>query len=211
MTTNNVENTNETEPQPQAIPDEELQRLIQVLLDNGMKALRFKFENDEVDGQVMMHELYGPIFVFKLEVKDGNNLVCGFFMRELLNVFQNNEDPALWMASFFLDLMDRGGDQLLPSPPQNEELAKAVIDSYLVPTCAKVIREEFPDEQVYVDLDFNEEHGPVLEAGFPSISDGNNICAMPIHIIMAHYLLNRDFAEPIIQGLYRIREEHGLE
>ncbi|AZN41856.1 hypothetical protein [Paenibacillus albus] len=208
MTTNNVDNTNEMEQQ--AIPEEELQRLIQALLDNGLKALRFKFEEEDVDGQVMMHEVYGPIFVYKVEQKEGSTNVCGFFMRELLNVFQTNDDPSLWMTSFFLDLMDKGGDHLLPTPPLNEEQAKAVIDVYLVPTCAKAIREEFPDEQVYVDLDLNEEHGPVLEAGFPAISDGNNICALPLHMLMAHFLLNRDPAEPIIQGLYRIREEHGL-
>ncbi|SEM88536.1 hypothetical protein [Paenibacillus sp. OV219] len=209
MTTNNVDNTNETELP--AIPEEELKQLIQALLDNGLKALRFKFEEDGVDGQVMMHEVYGPLFVFKVERLNGRNVVCGFFMRELLNIFQNNDDPSLWMASFFLDLLDKGGDQLLPSPPQTEDEAKGIIDHYLVPYCAKAIREEFPDEQVYVDLDLNEQHGAVLEAGFPTISDGNNICALPLHILMAHHLLNRDPAEPIIQGLYRIREEHGLE
>ncbi|WP_090983734.1 hypothetical protein [Paenibacillus sp. CF384] len=212
MTTNDVSNQNDTQEQAAGIPEEEIQRLIQALHENALRALRFKFEEDQVDGQVLNHEVYGPIFTYKIEVKDGGHkYACGFFMRELLHTFQNNEDPALWMSSFFLDLMDAGGERLLPMPPQSEDEAKALIDNIIVPYCAKAIREEFPDEQVHVDLDLNEQHGAVLEAGFTSISDGNNVCALPLHMLIAHHLLNRDPAEPIIQGLYRIREEHGLE
>ncbi|WP_308634209.1 hypothetical protein [Paenibacillus silvisoli] len=210
MTTNDVSNPNDTQEEQAGIPEEEFRRLIQALHENALKALRFKFDEDQVDGQVLNHEVYGPIFTYKIEVKDGHKYACGFFMRELLHTFQNNEDPALWLTSFFLDLMDKEGDRLLPMPPQSEDEAKALIDNVIVPTCAASIRLEFSDEQVHVDLDFNEQHGAVLEAGFISISEGNNVCALPLHILIAHHLLNRDPAEPIIQGLYRIREEHGL-
>lgn len=213
MTTeNNVSNSNDTQEQGN-ISEEEFRQVVQALHDNGLKALRFKFEDEQVDGQVLNHEVYGPIFTFKVETRDGGKYATGFFMRELLQTFQSNEDPALWISSFFFDLMDghEGADRLLPKPPQSEEDAKALIDNIIVPYCAKTIRDEFPNEQVYVDLDLNEQHGPVLEAGFTAISDGNNICALPLHVLIAHFLLNRDPAEPMIQGLYRIREEHGLE
>jgi hypothetical protein len=209
MTNNNVANDEQEVQQPSA---EEIQRLIGALHNNTIHALTSMFEGDEVDGQVMNHELYGPIFTYRIQVKeDGHAYVCGFFMRELLDKFQNNADPAIWLASFFYDLMKGEGSKLLPQPPQSEDEAKQLIDGIIVPHCAKSIREEFDQEQVYVDLEFNEQHGPVLEAGFTAITDGNNVCALPIHILISHYLLNRDPAEPIIQGLYKIREEHGLE
>ncbi|MBO7742557.1 hypothetical protein I8J29_00015 [Paenibacillus sp. MWE-103] len=216
MTTeNNVSNSNETQDTQEQgnVSEAEFRQVVQALHENGLKALRFKFEDEQVDGQVLNHEVYGPIFTFKIETKDGGKYATGFFMRELLHTFQNNEDPALWMSSFFFELMDgnEGKDKLLPMPPQSEDEAKALIDNVIVPYCAKTLREEFPDEQVYVDLDLHEEHGPVLEAGFTGITDGNNICALPLHVLIAHFLLNRDPAEPMIQGLYRIREEHGLE
>ncbi|WP_219837419.1 hypothetical protein [Paenibacillus sp. R14(2021)] len=213
MTTeNNVSNSNDTQDQEaNALQEAEFRKVVDALHENGLKALRFKFEEEQVDGQVLNHEVYGPIFTFKIETRDGGKYATGFFFRELLNTFQNNDDPALWMSSFFFDLMSEGvKDKLLPMPPQSEDEAKALIDNTIVPYCANMIREEFPDEQVYVDLDLHEEHGPVLEAGFTAVTDGNNICALPLHVLIAHYLLNRDPAEPIIQGLYRIREEHGL-
>lgn len=217
MTTeNNVSNTEDTQTEPQevnGVGEAEFRQVVQALHENGLKALRFKFEDEQVDGQVLNHEVYGPIFTFKIETRDGGKYATGFFMREMLQTFQNNDDPALWMSSFFFDLMEgnEGQDKLLPMPPQSEDDAKALIDNVIVPYCAKAIREEFPDEQVYVDLDLHEEHGPVLEAGFTSISDGNNICALPLHVLIAHHLLNRDPAEPMVSGLYRIRKEHGLE
>lgn len=210
MTNNNV--TNDEQEVQQQPSQEEIQRLIGALHNNSIHALKSMFEGDEVDGQVMNHELYGPIFTYRIQVKEGGHAyACGFFMRELLDKFQNNADPAIWLASFFYDLMKGEGSKLLPPPPQSEDEAKALIDGIIVPHCAKSIREEFEEEQVYVDLDFHEQHGPVLEAGFTAIKDGNNVCALPIHILISHFLLNRDPAEPIIQGLYKIREEHGLE
>ncbi|BBH20733.1 hypothetical protein Back11_20780 [Paenibacillus baekrokdamisoli] len=208
MTNNNTVNDNQNEQQTN---EEEIARLIEVLDSNARHALNIMFEGDQVDGQILTHELYGPIFTYRVQLQNGDGYVCGFFMRELLEKFQNNANPALWLASFFSDLMQQEGGKLLPKPPESEDEAKVLIDGTIVPYCARTIREEFNQEQVYVDLEFHEEHGPVLEAGFTSIQDGNNVCAIPLHILISHYLLNRDPAELLIQGLYRIREEHGLE
>jgi hypothetical protein len=57
----------------------------------------------------------------------------------------------------------------------------------------------------------HEQAGPVLEAGFPAIKEGNNVCAMPFHLLLTMQLLNRDPADPVVNGLYKIRKEHGLE
>ncbi|MGO4372331.1 hypothetical protein AB4Z21_16480, partial [Paenibacillus sp. MCAF20] len=75
----------------------------------------------------------------------------------------------------------------------------------------EAIRSEFAPEKVHVGLDMHPEQGPVLEAGFPSIIDGNNVCAVPLHLLFTHLMMNRDPAELLIQGLYKIREEHGLD
>jgi hypothetical protein len=203
--------TNDQQSEQSSGQEAELKELIEALYRHSEQALKSQFEESEVAGQVVTHPVYGPIFTYKVTNADGGEYVCGFLMNELINAFRNNADPALWLSSFFVDLMRKGGSQLLPMPPQSDDQAKELFDNIIVPQCAATIREEFHPEQVYIDLELHKEHGPVLEAGFPSIAEGNNICAMPLHFLLAQYLLNRDPAEPVIQGLYRIRKEHGLE
>ena len=91
----------------------------------------------------------------------------------------------------------------LPKPASSENV--------LVPQCIKEITEEFAPEDVHVGLAWNEKLGPVFEAGFPAISDGNNVCAFPLHLLLTHLQLNRDPSELLVQGMYNIRKEHGLE
>jgi len=208
MTSNNDQTT---EDQQTSAQEAEIRELVEALYRHAEQALKSQFEECEVAGQVVSHAVYGPIFTFQVKNPDGGAYACGFLMNELIAAFRNNNDPAMWLSSFFVELMRKGDSQLLPIPPKSDDEAKALFDGVIVPYCAKTIREEFEPEQVYVDLDFHEEHGPVLEAGFPSIVEGSNVCAMPLHFLMAQYLLNRDPAEPVIQGLYRIRKEHGIE
>ncbi|MFC5470360.1 hypothetical protein ACFPPD_16830 [Cohnella suwonensis] len=191
------------------IPEEKMKELIGAVHHNGTVALKQHF--DDVEGQVMGHQIYGPIFVYQVKDEQGDGYACGFFLRELIAKFQQGGDPSQWMASFYVDLMKTPGGKLLPTPPQTEDAAKALIDNVIVPQCIAAVKEEFAPEEVYAGLALNEEHGPVLEAGFPSIQDGNNVCAMPLHVLMAHQLLNREPSELLVQGLYKIRIEHGLE
>ncbi|QGG55610.1 hypothetical protein [Paenibacillus sp. B01] len=218
MTTN--QNTDELQPgqgaeaatpgQPQ-LTEEELQQMIAALYQHGELALRSFYQDEyEVDGQVVNHPMYGPLFTYRLLDANKNPHSVGFFMNELVHNFQKNEDPALWMSSFFVDIL-RGERSRLPPPPQNEEEAKYLFDQIIVPHCAKMCRAEFEDEPVHVDIDIHPDHGPVVEAGFPSIREGNNVVAMPFHYLLALHLLNRDTADPLITGLYKIREEHGLD
>jgi hypothetical protein len=158
---------------------------------------------------VLNHEVYGPIFIYQVKDDSDSGYVCGFFLRELIEKFQSANKPEEWMASFFVELMKNKGGKLLPKSPENEEEAKALIDQVLIPQCIAAVQEEFP-EQVHAGLDWNEEHGPVFEAGFPVISEGNNTCAFPVHFLLMQLLLNRDPADLILQGLYKIKEEHGL-
>lgn len=190
---------------------EKAQELIAAVHWNGLQALKMEFGEQAVEGQVMNHEVYGPIFTYMVKSAEGQPYVSGFFLREMIAGFQQKQDPSLWLSSFYVDLMKSPEGKLLPRPPQSEDEAKALIDKIIVPHCVKAVREEFAPEPVHADLELHEEHGPVVEAGFPSITEGNNVCAMPLHFLMAHYLLNRDPADLLIQGLYRIREEHGLD
>ncbi|MCC3371680.1 hypothetical protein [Cohnella sp. REN36] len=207
MTTDNQQ----PDAQGAATDQDKANELVAALYWNGLQALKVRFDDHEVEGQVLKHDVYGPIFSYQVKSPEGQAYVTGFFLREMLATFQTKQDPSLWISSFFVDLMKSPESVLLPRPPQSEDEAKALIDKQIVPHCAQAVREEFAPEPVHVDLDLHEEHGPVLEAGFPAIREGNNVCAMPLHILMAHFLLNRDPADLLIQGLYRIREEHGLE
>jgi len=177
---------------------------IRVWFQHVHQVLSQEFPEYEVEGQVAEHPMYGHLFAFRL--KDQNHsYACGFLLAELVRNFQSKEDPGEWLSSFYVDMIKSGESNLFPAPPQSEEEAKKIIDEKVVPHCAQSIREEF-DEPVHVDLELNPEHGPVLEAGFPSIKDGNNTCAMPLNFLLTLYLLNRDPSEPIIQALYKLRE-----
>ncbi|WP_028544350.1 hypothetical protein [Paenibacillus taiwanensis] len=181
--------------------------LVDAVHHNALVALRTYY--DDVQGQVLNHEVYGPIFIYQVKDAAEDSYVCGFFMRELIEMFQTNDKPDQWMASFFVELMKTKGGKLLPKSPESEDEAKALIDEVLIPQCLAAVHEEFPDT-AHAGLGWNEEHGPVFEAGFPAIVEGNNTCAFPIHILMMQMLLNRDPADLILQGLYHIQEGHEL-
>lgn len=206
-----------TEPETQASGNdnqtndnnEKMVELLKAVYHNGMTALKMFFE--EVAGQIVNQERYGPIFVFQVRDASKSVYACGFFLQELIQRFQSGNDPAQWLSSFFFEMMKQEGGKGLPNPPSGEEETKALIDKTLVPHCIAAVREEFAPEQVHAGLGFVPEHGPVFEAGFPSIKDGNNVCAIPLHVLITHHLLNRDPAEILVQGLYNIREQHGLE
>lgn len=205
----NNETTNENLNDDQATNSEEKWNdLVKAVHHNGITALKMHFE--DVEGQVLNQEIYGPVFVFQVKDDANNAYACGFFLRELVAKFQSGGDPAQWMASFYFELMKTEGGKLLPQPPASEDDAKALIDKVLVPLCMEAVREEFAPQQVHAGLDWNQEHGPVFEAGFPEIKDGNNVCAVPLHLLFTHWLLNRDPSDILVQGLYRIREEHGM-
>lgn len=190
--------------------NKQMVELVKAVYHNGMTALKMYF--DEVAGQVLNQETYGPVFIFQVKDKSGGVYACGFMMQEMVARFRTGGgDPAEWMASFFFELMKDEGGKPLPKPPSNEEEAKALIDHTLVPHCIEAVKSEFAPEQVHAGLGFVPEHGPVFEAGFPAIRDGNNVCAIPLNLLFTHYMLNRDPAEMLVQGLYKIREEHGME
>ena len=99
-TTNAPENGN-----PTAGQDEHLQELINAVHHNGLVALRMRFA--DVEGEVMKHDVYGPIFVYRVKDEAGDGYACGFFLRELVALFQGKNDPAAWMASFYVELMKK--------------------------------------------------------------------------------------------------------
>lgn len=212
------ETTNETTNEPvngeaeaaeQAMTEENWNELLKAVFHNGIVALKMSFS--DVEGQVLNLDNYGPVFVFRVKDKDNADYYCGFFLRELAARFQSGNSPEIWMASFFHELMKTKGGNSMPKPLASEEEAKAAVDNVLVPMCIAAVTEEFAPEQVHAGLAWNEEHGPVFEAGFPAITDGNNVCAIPLHLLLTHLQLNRDPSELLVQGMYKIREEHGLE
>jgi hypothetical protein len=189
--------------------NEKAVELLKAVYHNGITALKMYF--DEVAGQVLNQEKQGPIFIF--QVRDARQKVyaCGFFLQELVAKFQSGQDPAQWMASFYFDMMERHEEgKTLPKPPAGEEETKAFIDRTLVPHCIAAVREEFAPEPVHAGLGFVQGTGPVFEAGFKSIKEGNNVCAVPLNVLMTFWHLNRDPADILLAGLYNIREQHGM-
>ncbi|WP_270164521.1 hypothetical protein [Paenibacillus sp. SYP-B4298] len=205
----NVTTNGDAEIKEEGMSQEQWVELIKALYHNGLTALKTRF--DDVEGQVMNFQAYGPVFVFHVKDDEGSTYSCGFFLRELIARFQSGNDPAMWMSSFYVDLMETKGGRALQQPATNEEEAKAIVDKILVPQCVQAVKEEFPSEQVHAGLDWNKEIGPVFETGFPAIKDGNNVCAFPLHLLLTYLQLNRDPSEVLVQGLYEIRRQHGLE
>ncbi|GAB6991825.1 hypothetical protein [Paenibacillus pini] len=205
----NNETTNEEVNDNQEMSEENFVELVNAVYQNGIISLKVHF--NEVEGQVIQLEAYGPVFVYHVKDESNNIYTCGFFLRELIARFQSGNDPAGWMASFFIELMKTKGGKPLPQQPTSEDEAKAIIDNVLVPQCIQEITEEFAPEQVHAGLDWNEKYGPVFEVGFPSISEGPNVCAISLHLLFTHLQLNRDPAELLLNALYKIRKEHGLE
>ncbi|MGO4183590.1 hypothetical protein AB4Z17_20640 [Paenibacillus sp. TAF43_2] len=209
MTTNNETTNEEVNNKEAGMSEEKWAELIKAVHHNGLAALKMHF--NEVEAQVSNIVDYGPVFVFNVKDESGSVYSCGFFLRELIARFQSDNDPAVWLASFFVDLMETEGGKPLPKPATNEDEAKEIIDKVLVPQCIKAVTEEFAPEQVHAGLAWKEDHGPIFEVGFPAIIDGNNVCAVSLHLLLTHLQLNRDPGELLIQGLYDIRYEHGLE
>lgn len=193
----------------QKFTPEKWNELIGAVHHNGSVALNARFNH--VVGRVWTHDVYGPMFIFTVRDDSNDEYECGFFLRELIEKFQGDGDPSEWMASFYYELMKTKGGKALPKPPESEDEAKAIIDHQIMAPCIAAIKEEFAPEQVHAGLQWNEEYGPMFETGFPSIKEGNNVCAFTIDMLIMHVLLNRDPSEVLIQGLYKIREEHGLE
>ncbi|OAB42517.1 hypothetical protein PGLA_11795 [Paenibacillus glacialis] len=206
---NNETTNEEVNNNQETISEENMVELLKAVHHNGIVSLNKHFK--EVQGQVLHLEAYGPVFIY--HVKDDSNDVysCGFFLRELVARFQSGNDPAIWMASFFFELMKIKGGKALPQPASNEDEAKAIIDKVLVPKCIEEVRQEFAPEEVQAGLGWNQEYGPIFEAGFPAIKEGNNVCAFPLHLLFTHLQLNRDPSELLLQGLYKIRKEHGMD
>lgn len=201
-------NNNETENKQR---EEETKKLITAIYSRSLQMLQVEFDNCQVEGQIMNHPAYGPLFVYRLkDTSSGNEYACGFLINELLEKHKDAGNAQQWLASFFVDMVDVGADKPLPKPPTKQEETKKLVDEQIVPYCIKAVRQEFMLEKVYTNLGVHEKVGPVLEAGFPAFKDGNNVVAIPLQYLMTLYLLNRDPAEPLVNGLYKIREERGL-
>ncbi|MCM3631935.1 MULTISPECIES: hypothetical protein [Paenibacillus] len=191
---------------------EEAKKLISTIYSRSLKMLQLEFESFQVEGRIMNHPGFGPLFAYQLKDNDSDKqYACGFLMNEMLEKHKDAARAQQWLASFFIDMIDEQVSKPLPTPPQSQEESKKLFDQQIMPHCASSVREEFNTEKLYINISVHEKVGPVLEAGFPSIKDGNNVCAMPIQYLLTLYLLNRDPAEPLVNGLYLIREQHGLD
>jgi|GEM_PF-415018 len=204
-----AELTEQEQAELEAEQEQAKAQLIMNWFQNIQQVLQGQYPEHEVEGQIGNNPTYGPMFAFTLS-KEGKTCSCGFFLNEIMRNFQTNPNAILWLSSFFVDLLRSPESHPLPNPPQSEDEAKELLDKHIVPYCAGAIREEFPDQKVYVDLELHPEHGPVLEAGFVSVTEGNNTCALPLQYLMTLYLLNRDPAEPMVQAMYRLYEENNL-
>jgi hypothetical protein len=193
--------------QEQQTPSQEEAEFIMNGFNLVQETLKEQFPEYEVDGQIGQHQLHGPMMAYTLK-KEENTYTCGFFLSELIRQFQSNPHAVMWLSSFFIDMLRSPESKLLPNPPQTEEEAKELFDNYIIPHCTQSVLEEFDPEPVYVDLSLNPEHGPVLEATFVNIIEGNNTCATPLHYLLTLYLMNRDPADSIIQALLQIQSTH---
>ncbi|MBC8079405.1 MAG: hypothetical protein H7X86_03615 [Gorillibacterium sp.] len=210
MTPNDTEPNTLTPEPTQQEKQEALEKIqaIEALFNHLKGILVHSFSDYTVEGLIGQHPMFGPLFVFSL-TREGKSYGCGFFVNEVARVFQTNSDPEQWLSSFYVDMIRTGESKPLPDSPKTEEERNALIDKIIVPYCAESIRSEFPNESMHVDLSMNEQLGPVIEAGFPSITEGSNTTGLPLPYIYALYLLNRDPAEPIIEALNQIYEKHG--
>lgn len=185
---------------------EKLEQQVQAWFQLTRNILADEYKEYEVDGQVALHPNYGHLFAFRLQ-REGKSYTCGFMLTELIRVFQSNSNPPLWLSSFFYDMIQAGESRAFPNPPQSEEEANKILQEQVLPLVMKGVQEEFEDNQVYVDLDNNEQLGPVLELGFPTITDGPNTCAIPLQYFLTMYLLNRDPSEHAVHSLNKLLDE----
>jgi hypothetical protein len=201
-----VNDSNELEQEQQGPSQEEAEFIM-----NGFHlvqgTLKEEFPEYEVDGQIGQHQMHGPMMAFTLKNED-NTYTCGFFLSELIRQFQTNPHAVMWLTSFFVDMLSSPESKLLPNPPQSEDEAKEIFDNHIIPHCAESVREAFDPEPMHVELGFNPEHGPILEASFLTITEGNNTCAIPLHYLLTMYLMNRDPADTLVQALLQIKNMH---
>lgn len=198
----------QTEETPEGQAEQnELEQQVQAWFQLTRNVLADEYKDYQVDGQVAFHPNYGHLFAFRIQ-KDDKFYTCGFMLTELIRVYQTNGNPPLWLSSFFYDMIQEGTSRAFPNPPSNDEEANKILQEQVLPLVMKGIQEDFDANQVYVDLDNNEELGPVLELGFPSITDGPNTCAIPLQYFLTMYLLNRDPSEHAVQSLNRLLEEN---
>ncbi|MFC6331064.1 hypothetical protein ACFP56_00400 [Paenibacillus septentrionalis] len=207
MTTNANENNEKKEQL-----NDDAKKLIAELYNRSLKMLQIEFEGYQVKGQLINHPNFGPLFAYQLTDNSTENVyACGFFINEMLEKHKDAATAQQWLASFFVDMISEQVSKPLPIPPQTQEESKKLLDQHIIPHCLTSVREEFSTEKVYVNIAMHEKAGAVLEAGFPDIKEGNNVCAMPIPYLITLHLMNRDPAEPLVNGLYLIREQLGLE
>jgi hypothetical protein len=207
----NPNDLEENKPLSEAEPEGDPQKLV----DEQVRQWFFMIQNVLIEnfpdylpaGNIGLHPEYGTLFSYQL-FKDGKAYSCGFILKELVERFMNNNEPELWLCSFFYDKIDNEEAGDFPKPPTSEDEFKDMVDNRIVPMCVKNIREEFPDYEVHIDLEVHPDLGPVLESGFPHIQEGNNTSAMPLMYLITMYMLNRDPSEPIISALSRILDEH---
>jgi len=202
---------NENNEKKEKLQDD-AKKLIAEIYNRSLKMLQMEFDGFHIEGQLINHSSFGPLFAYQLNDRNNDNrYACGFLINELLEKHKDAASAKQWLASFFIDMIDEQISKPLPTPPQSQEESKKLFDQHILPHCMKSVRDEFSTEKVYVNLSVHEKAGPVLETGFPAITEGNNICAMPIPYLLTLYLLNRDPAEPLINGLYLIREKLGMD
>lgn len=203
----NGTNTPADEAATEQEQQQEMEQQVKAWFELTRNILADEYKDYEVDGQVAHHPGFGRLFAFRLQ-KDGKFYTCGFMLTELIQVYKNNANPPLWLASFFYDMIQAGESRGFPNPPQTDDEANKVLQEVVLPLVMKGVQEEFTEEnQVYVDLEVNEQLGPVLELGFPQITDGPNTCAIPLQYFMTMYLMNRDPSEHAVQSLHRLLEE----
>lgn len=201
-TPTNTEATNE---------QDELVQQVQAWFQLVRNILSEQYPDYEVEGQVALHPAYGHLFALKLK-KEDKFYTCGFLLTEIIRVFQHNGNPPLWLSSFFYDMIQAGENRPLPAPPTSDEEATKILQEKVMPMVMEGVQEEFhEDQQVYIDIDTNEQLGPVLEMGFPTITDGPNTCAIPLQYLMTMYLLNRDPSEHAVQSLTRLLDQNNKE
>lgn len=185
----------------------ELEQQVQAWFQLTRNILKDEYKDYEVDGQVAFHPTYGHMFAFRIK-KEESFYTCGFMLTELIRVFQSNANPPLWLSSFFYDMIQEGVNRPFPNPPSSDEEANSILQEQVLPLVMKGVSEEFDEgNQVYVDMNNNEQIGPVLELGFPSITDGPNTCAIPLQYFLTMYLMNRDPSEHAVQSLNKLLDE----
>ena len=208
MENNNTNVKEKTEEEKKR--EEEAKKIIVAVHSRSLQMLQGDFDDTyAVEGQIVNHPNFGPMFIYRLKEKEGDKeYACGFFMNEMLKKHQEAGRAGQWLASFYIDMIDAGVSRPLLAPPPDKDAAKKLLDEQIVPHCANSVREEFGADQVKVGFNMHKQAGPVLEAGFPQLKDGNNACAMPLQYLMTLHLMNRDPAEALINGLYKIQDEY---